>query len=196
MTVDAVALCRDRPDVPAVLAALLAAGPALRVQPIERGRLVQLCADGPLVTIEGPTPVQVPSEVERLLGLVVDGPVWWVEQSRPLVGLGTLLTDALATAGGRQVALVTLISTRITYPLQATLSGGPHRWVVRGAPFVDGLTGAPVRWDGEAFVDDGPAPDLPAPSAGPVANPPGSAANAPPVRRRWSWGPGRGPSGC
>lgn len=91
---------------------------------------------------------------------------WCVEQSRPLVGLGTLLTDALATAGGRQVALVTPRSTRITYPLQATLSGGPHRWVVRGAPFVDGLTGAPVRWDGEAFVDDGPAPDLPAPGPG------------------------------
>jgi hypothetical protein len=36
---------------------------------------------------------------------------------------------------------------------------------VRGAPFADGLTGAPVRWDGGAFADAGPAP-APAP-AGP-----------------------------
>lgn len=103
MTVDAVALCRDRPDVPAVLAALLAAGPSLRVQPIERGRLVQLCADGPLVTIEGPTLVQVPSEVERLLGLVVDGPVWWVE---------TRARDAASGAVARRLVEALAGSTR------------------------------------------------------------------------------------
>lgn len=91
---------------------------------------------------------------------------WCIEQSRPVVGMGTLLTDALQTADGRQVALVTPISTRITYPLEAALTGGPHRWVVRGTPFVDGVTGAPVRWDGDAFVDDGPAPDLLAPGRG------------------------------
>lgn len=91
---------------------------------------------------------------------------WCIEQSRPVVGLGTLLVDALETAGERQVALVTPPTTRITYPLEVALAGGPHRWVVRGAPFVDGLTGAPVRWDGEMFVDDGPAPGLPVPDPG------------------------------
>jgi hypothetical protein len=81
-----------------------------------------------------------------------------VERSRPVVGLDPLLTDVLETAAGRQVALVTPPATRITVPLEAALARGPHRWVVRGAPFTDGLTGAPVRWDGGAFADAGPAP--------------------------------------
>jgi hypothetical protein len=83
---------------------------------------------------------------------------WCVERSRPVVGLDPLLTDVLETAAGRQVALVTPPSTRITVPLEAALARRPHRWVVRGAPFTDGLTGAPVRWDGAAFADAGPAP--------------------------------------
>ncbi|MGQ0777614.1 MAG: hypothetical protein ACT4NY_24920 [Pseudonocardiales bacterium] len=71
MTVDVIALCREQPDVAATLTALLAAGPQLRVRPIERGGLVQLCDDtgAPLVTVEGPSLVQVPGEVQRLLGI-------------------------------------------------------------------------------------------------------------------------------
>lgn len=81
MTVDVIALCREQPDVQATLTALLAAGPELRVRPIERGGLIQLCDDAgaPLVTVEGPSLVQVPGEVERLLGFDVPAPVWWVE---------------------------------------------------------------------------------------------------------------------
>lgn len=109
MTFDVVALCRAQPDVPAVLSALLAAGPALRVRPLPRGGLVQLCDDGgtPLVTVEGPTLVQVPGEVRRLLGVEVTHPVWWVEaralRGRPdAAGIARRLADALVTATGGQ----------------------------------------------------------------------------------------------
>lgn len=103
MTLDTVALCRDRPEIETVLASLQAAGPALRVLPLPRGRLVQLCDDAgaPLLTIEGPTLVQLPSEVHRLLGVTVTGPVWWVEaRARDADGYGIArrLIEALAAA--------------------------------------------------------------------------------------------------
>lgn len=107
MTIDAVALCREQPDVRAVLGALLAAGPGLGVRPVERGGLVQLCDDAgaPLVTIEGPSLVQVPDEVERLLDVAMPAPVWWVEvrardRHRDAFGVARRLADALVAATG------------------------------------------------------------------------------------------------
>lgn len=107
MTVDAIALCREQPDVHAVLDALLAAGSELSVRPIDRGGLVQLYDDGgaPLVTIEGPSLVQVPGEVERLLETAVPTPVWRVEvraraHHRGALGIAARLTDALVVAAG------------------------------------------------------------------------------------------------
>ena len=71
MSHDVVALCARQPDAGTTLAALQACGPELRVAAVERGSLVQLCAeDGrPLVTVEGARLVQVPGEVQRLLGV-------------------------------------------------------------------------------------------------------------------------------
>ena len=103
MTVDAIALCRERPDLAAALGAL----PALPVRPLPRGPLVQLCdGAGPLVTLEGPVLVRVPGEVERLLGLVVDGPVWWVEaraRDAGAYGLARRAAQALVDAAGGTV---------------------------------------------------------------------------------------------
>ncbi|HZG91695.1 MAG TPA: hypothetical protein VEZ42_15890 [Pseudonocardia sp.] len=82
MTLDLVALCERQPDAAATLAAMQACGPSLRLNTIERGSLVQLCApdERPLVTIEGPRLVQVPGEVQRLLGVPdAPHPAWWVE---------------------------------------------------------------------------------------------------------------------
>lgn len=99
MTVDAIALCRDRPDLAAALDTL--SGP--QVRPLPRGPLLQLC-DGfgrPLVTVAGPVLVPVPAEVERLLGVVVDGPVWWVEaraRNTAAYGVARRLVEALAGA--------------------------------------------------------------------------------------------------
>lgn len=103
MTLDTVALCRDCPQIDTVLGSLLSAGPALRVLALPRGRLVQLCSDAgdPLVTIEGPTLVQVPGEVHRLLGVTVDGPVWWVEaraRDADAYAIARRLVEALAGA--------------------------------------------------------------------------------------------------
>lgn len=82
MTLDVVAICERQPDPATTLAALQACGPELRLAAIERGSLLQLCADdgSPLVTVEGPRLVQVPGEVERLLGVAdAPHPAWWVE---------------------------------------------------------------------------------------------------------------------
>jgi hypothetical protein len=82
VTVDVIALCERQPDPATTLAAMQTCGPDLRLTALERGSLLQLCADDgrPLVTVEGPRLVQVPGEAERLLG--VEGaphPAWWVE---------------------------------------------------------------------------------------------------------------------
>jgi hypothetical protein len=82
VTHDVIALCERQPDTGTTLAALQACGPELRVAAVERGSLVQLCAeDGrPLVTVEGARLVQVPGEVQRLLGVEdAPHPAWWVE---------------------------------------------------------------------------------------------------------------------
>lgn len=88
MTFDAVALCREQPTTEMTLGAMSSAGESLRVRTVERGGLLQLCADDGhvLATIEGPRLVQVPGEVRRLLGIdVADLPhaVWWVETWAP-----------------------------------------------------------------------------------------------------------------
>lgn len=83
MTADVIALCRRQPDLPVLLAALLAAGPDLRTSPHPSGTVLYLLdeRDRPLLAVEGPLLVQAPGEVRRLLGpeVPVEEPVWWVE---------------------------------------------------------------------------------------------------------------------
>jgi hypothetical protein len=106
VTLDVVALCERQPDPGTTLAALQACGPDLRLTTIERGSLLQLCADDgrPLVTVEGPRLVQVPGEVERLLGVEeAPHPTWWVEAravDRGAAAIARRLAAALLTQTG------------------------------------------------------------------------------------------------
>ncbi len=109
MSLDAVALCTRHPDLPAVLHALRATDGDLGVEPVERGGLVRLRApDGRiLVTIEGPSLVQVPTEAARLLDpkLAITDPIWWVEtrahhHDEHAVDTARRLTEALVEATG------------------------------------------------------------------------------------------------
>ncbi|MFI6049235.1 DUF6177 family protein [Streptomyces violascens] len=85
MTYDVIALTPAMPDTKALLAALHAGGPDLRVNGAADGAVAQLCrSDGqPLVSIEAPRFLQLPGETARLLGHVegVDptAPMWWTE---------------------------------------------------------------------------------------------------------------------
>ncbi|MEV4753526.1 hypothetical protein AB0J86_00180 [Micromonospora sp. NPDC049559] len=89
MSRDVIALLPAAPDVPAMLAAMAAAGEELLVLPAAGRAVLQLCdaADPehvrPLLSIEEPLMVTVPGEVTRLLGaevgVEVPTPVWWVE---------------------------------------------------------------------------------------------------------------------
>ncbi|MCE6996886.1 hypothetical protein LZG04_19055 [Saccharothrix sp. S26] len=88
MTFDIVALCRDNPDPGAVIAAMTAAGPELRVDTVEGARLIQLYHPGGrlLFTTESARLVQTRGEVRRLLGVEGDDvphPAWWVECRSP-----------------------------------------------------------------------------------------------------------------
>lgn len=84
-----------------------------------------------------------------------------VEQGRSVVGLSSWLADAcaIATQQERQLLLITPATTRITFPVEMLLAGSPHRWVTRAAVdrFYDGMSGQPLRWDGETFVTAGEA---------------------------------------
>lgn len=81
MTADLIALCREQPNREAVTAALVAAGPELRVAGDPSGALVRLLdrAGSQMFAVEGPILVQVAGEVERLLGRALPAPIWWVE---------------------------------------------------------------------------------------------------------------------
>lgn len=86
MTFDLVALCRAEPDAPAILGALVAAGPDLKMDTVDSAGLIQLFDPGDgrlLLTVETTRLVQVPGEAQRLLGAACDGPVWWVESRAP-----------------------------------------------------------------------------------------------------------------
>lgn len=89
MSRDIVALVRNMPDVPAILAGMTAAGEDLLVLPFAAGAVVSLAdsPDGgtvrPLLTVDEPILVSVPGEVARLLDAEVadqvSTPVWWIE---------------------------------------------------------------------------------------------------------------------
>jgi hypothetical protein len=82
VTVELVALCRRRPELPELVAALQAAGPELRVRPHPPGPVLQLLdeRDRLLLDLDGPLLVRTPGEIRRLLGVeAVHEPVWWVE---------------------------------------------------------------------------------------------------------------------
>ncbi|KXK63917.1 hypothetical protein AWW66_00220 [Micromonospora rosaria] len=95
MTYDVVVLASRPPDVPAVVAGLVAAGEDLLVWGAADGAVIQLCAphasgDGGLsvlLTVEEPVFVPVPAEVSRLLGADVarraPTPLWWVRVRAP-----------------------------------------------------------------------------------------------------------------
>lgn len=96
------------PDIKAILAALHAGGPDLRMKQAGQGAVAQLCTEdgNPVVSLEAPRYIQVPGETARLLGDVVhrDGPLWWTE-----VRASTAVPEAqrlAASIAGRLAALL------------------------------------------------------------------------------------------
>lgn len=84
MTTDVIALTPRMPDTRGIVAALMAAGPELRVRSVADSAVLQLCGDDgrPLLSVESPLLVRVPGEPARLLGPAADSvtvPTWWIE---------------------------------------------------------------------------------------------------------------------
>lgn len=82
-----------------------------------------------------------------------------VEKDRTVVGLSRSIVDMALTAqrSSRVFQVVTPGYSRLTYPLELTMTDGLGQWVVRdldGNGFRDGLTGVTLRYDGARFVGD------------------------------------------
>jgi hypothetical protein len=76
-------------------------------------------------------------------------------QDRPVVAFGPWLATALrdCNQSGHALQIVTPPATRLSLPLRLVLAGETNPWVVGSseAGYYDGLSGAPLHWDGEAF---------------------------------------------
>lgn len=100
-----------------------------------------------------------------------------VLQDRPVVPFTTWLAEGLRLCSEtrRGLQVVTPPGSRITMPLRLVLTGRDSRWVVHAdGGYYDGLTGVPLRWDGEAFVIEPEArayaPNYTAPPDGPLGS--------------------------
>ncbi|MFE0683774.1 DUF6177 family protein [Streptomyces sp. NPDC058961] len=119
MTYDVIAITPTMPDAKALLAALHAGGPDLRVGRGADSAVAQLRhADGRLlVSIEAPRFLQLPGETRRLLGPIGDvapaAPVWWTE-----VRGTSAVTESRRLAGSVAGRLTALLGG-ITWPREA-----------------------------------------------------------------------------
>lgn len=76
-------------------------------------------------------------------------------QQRRVVPFTSWLADAMTVCAesGRELQILTPEEARLTAPLRLVLAGGRARWVVRhDAGHYDGLTGATLHWNGDAFA--------------------------------------------
>ncbi|MCW2939507.1 MAG: hypothetical protein JWN00_2492 [Actinomycetia bacterium] len=82
-----------------------------------------------------------------------------VLQDRPVIAFSPWLAGALreCTESGISLQIVSPSECRLSLALRSALTGQQARWVVHSATgYHDGLTGAPLHWDGTAFS---PVPD-------------------------------------
>jgi hypothetical protein len=80
-----------------------------------------------------------------------------VMQDRPVIGMSSWLSDALASAkfASRDVQLVTPSTSRLTWPVRSMLFTGLYsRWVVTAGDdeYFDGLSGIRLKWNGDQFL--------------------------------------------
>ncbi|WP_367046957.1 DUF6177 family protein [Streptomyces sp. Je 1-332] len=120
MTKDVIALTPQMPDTWALLAGLYAGGPDLDVGTAHEGAVIQLRnpAGRPLVSVEAPLLVHLPSEAQRLLGSEAPdpgAPFWWTEARA-----STAVPEAEPLAGSLCGRLTTLLGGTTWPPSAAT----------------------------------------------------------------------------
>jgi hypothetical protein len=103
VTYDVIALTSAMPDLPGLMAALMATGEDLRVDTPESGGAIRLYTpdDEPILIIDAPTYLQVPGEARRLLGdtaASLTEPLWWIEIRAVERGSARAYARTLATA--------------------------------------------------------------------------------------------------
>ncbi|MBV9026647.1 MAG: hypothetical protein JO362_23260 [Streptomycetaceae bacterium] len=101
-------------------------------------------------TTAAPTPAAAQPAVDVLTDRVAV-----VIHDRPVIAMTAWLSDALRACltTNRALQIVTPPHNRLTLPTRLTLSGPPHRWVIRDGArgYYDGLSGAQLHWQDGAF---------------------------------------------
>jgi hypothetical protein len=82
-----------------------------------------------------------------------------VMQNRPVVSLSSWIAEAIRECAeeGKGLQVVTPAHARLTLPLRLALTGPDCRWVVTdpAGGYYDGISGARLAWDGDAFAPEG-----------------------------------------
>ncbi|MEV4433424.1 DUF6177 family protein [Streptomyces sp. NPDC049555] len=109
------------------------------------------------VDMSGVTAVPVPAAAQPAVDMLTEQAAV-VLQDRPVVPMTSWLSDALRATveSDRSLQIITPSHCRLSLPTRLLLQSVPARWVVQDerCGYYDGLTGAVLRWQDEAFVPD------------------------------------------
>ncbi|MEU1366548.1 DUF6177 family protein [Streptomyces sp. NPDC005803] len=109
------------------------------------------------VDISGITAVPVPAAAQPAVDMLTDQAAV-VLQDRPVVPMTSWLSEALRATveSDRSLQIVTPPHCRLSLPTSMLLESTPARWVVQDerCGYYDGLTGAVLTWEDDAFRPD------------------------------------------
>lgn len=106
------------------------------------------------VDVSGITAVPAPAAAQPAVDMLTDKAAV-VLQDRPVIPMTSWLTEALRATveSDRSLQIVTPAHCRLSLPTRTLLESTPSRWVVQDerCGYYDGLTGAVLRWQDDAF---------------------------------------------
>ncbi|MFI1968171.1 hypothetical protein BLA24_20745 [Streptomyces cinnamoneus] len=109
------------------------------------------------VDMSGVTAVPVPAAAQPAVDMLTEQAAV-VLQDRPVVPMTSWLSEALRATveSDRSLQVITPPHCRLSLPTRLLLQSVPSRWVVQDerCGYYDGLTGAVLRWQENAFVPD------------------------------------------
>ncbi|WP_371633283.1 DUF6177 family protein [Streptomyces sp. NBC_01259] len=109
------------------------------------------------VDVSGVTAVPVPAAAQPAVDMLTDRAAV-ILQDRPVVPMTSWLSEALRATveSDRSLQIVTPPHCRLSLPTRLLLQSTPSRWVVQDEQcgYYDGLTGAVLRWQDDAFSPD------------------------------------------
>ncbi len=109
------------------------------------------------VDVSGVTAVPQPAAAQPAVDMLTEQAAV-VLQDRPVIPMTSWLSEALRATveSDRSLQIITPPHCRLSLPTRLLLQSTPSRWVVQDerCGYYDGLTGAVLHWQDEAFVPD------------------------------------------